>query len=268
MKFVIFVLCFVFFVFGPRAEAASYSCLVEPARTLALGVPVAGLVDKISVRRGDLVKKGQLLISLASQAESAEAELAKFKAEQIGPLQMAQAKAEFAKKKFERKKALGGERLMSIQEVDEAESEYRMAQSEIVTAKENKSSSSIEYKQRSALLALRSVYSPFDGVVVDQAVFPGEVVEPGKGNSILKVAKIDILHVRAILPKEMFGKIKVGQKAMIETEIMKRKDMMATVRSVDRVVDAASGTFVMVLEMNNPKLDIPVGVRCKAEFLN
>ncbi|WP_187359962.1 efflux RND transporter periplasmic adaptor subunit [Chitinolyticbacter meiyuanensis] len=253
---------------SPAGRAAPFTCLVEPARTLALGVHVAGVVDKVTVRRGDRVKKGQLLISLASNAENAEAELAKFKAEQVGPLQTAQAKAEFAKRKFERKKALGGERLMSQQEVDEAESEYRVAQSEIVTAKENKSGSGIEYKYRSAVLALRTVYSPFDGVVVDQSIFPGEVVEAGKGSAILKVARIDLLHVRAILPKEMFGKVKIGQKATVETEILKQKELVATVKSVDGVVDAASGTFVVVFEMPNPKSNIPVGVRCKAELIN
>jgi hypothetical protein len=36
------------------------------------------------------------------------------------------------------------------------------------------------------------------------------------------------------------------------------------VASVDRMVDAASGTFVVFMDLPNPKLDIPSGVKCKA----
>jgi hypothetical protein len=35
---------------------------------------------------------------------------------------------------------------------------------------------------------------------------------------------------------------------------------------VDSLVDAASGTFGVFLAVPNPKLDIPTGVKCRAEF--
>jgi hypothetical protein len=40
----------------------------------------------------------------------------------------------------------------------------------------------------------------------------------------------------------------------------------STVSMVDRVVDAASGTFGVQIELPNPKLTIPAGVKCRVSF--
>jgi multidrug efflux pump subunit AcrA (membrane-fusion protein) len=40
----------------------------------------------------------------------------------------------------------------------------------------------------------------------------------------------------------------------------------ATVRIVDKVVDSASGTFGVRLDLPNPKGDIPAGVKCRVTF--
>jgi hypothetical protein len=40
----------------------------------------------------------------------------------------------------------------------------------------------------------------------------------------------------------------------------------ATVTVVDRVIDAASGTFVVRLELPNPDYTQPAGTRCRASF--
>jgi multidrug efflux pump subunit AcrA (membrane-fusion protein) len=41
---------------------------------------------------------------------------------------------------------------------------------------------------------------------------------------------------------------------------------VATVKIVDKVIDAASGTFVARLELPNPTNALPGGLRCTAEF--
>jgi hypothetical protein len=41
---------------------------------------------------------------------------------------------------------------------------------------------------------------------------------------------------------------------------------VANVQMVDRVVDAASATFVARIELPNKEGTVPIGVRCTAEF--
>lgn len=249
------------------ALAVPFDCLIEPMQTVELASPVTGLLDRVTVKRGDRVAKGQVVALLESRAEQAAAELARYKSEQVGPTSLAEKKVEFSKRKFDRRRSLAAEKLMAQQESDDAESEFRLAESEYQVAKENRQIARIEFQQQSSLLNLRTIRSPFDGVVVDQMAYPGEVTEPGgTKKAILKLAQLDPLRVHVILPKSVFGKPTIGMTVDVSPEIPAKSRYVAKVKSIDRLIDAASGTFVIYLEMPNSKLDIPAGVKCKASF--
>ncbi len=249
------------------AWSASFDCLIEPTQAIDVGSPVAGLLDKVYVRRGDRVAAGQVLATLESQAEQAAAELARYKSQASGPTMTAESKIEFSKRKFQRRMQMAAEKLMSPQERDDAEAEYKLAEAELQVAKENKEVAHIEHKQQSGLLALRTIRSPFDGVVADQLLYPGEVVEPtGNKKTILKLAQLDPLRVHVILPMAAFRKVSLGMTAQVYPEMPIGGSYSAKVKIVDKLIDAASGTFAAFLEMRNPRLSIPVGVKCKAEF--
>lgn len=249
------------------ALAVPYDCLIEPNQQVELASPVSGLLEKVLVSRGDLITKGQILAQLESHAEQASAELSRFKSEQVGPIRQAESKIEFSKKKFSRRRDMAAQKLMSIQDSDDSEAEYKLSEADLQVAKENKQISRLEFQHQNALLALRTIRSPFVGVVVDQLAYPGEVVEPGATKkAILKVAQLDPLRVHVILPKDVFGKLVVGMPVDVVPEIPSKGRYVAKVRSIDKLIDAASGTFVVFLEMSNPKLEIPAGVRCKASL--
>jgi len=100
---------------------------------------------------------------------------------------------------------------------------------------------------------------------VDQMMWPGEIFEPGATkHAVLKVAQLNPLRVRVVMPMRAFGDPAPGTQASIAPEIPAGKNYSAKVASVDRIVDAASGTFVVFMDLPNPKLDIPSGVKCKA----
>jgi RND family efflux transporter MFP subunit len=260
-----FLLAFAFMC--AKCIAADFTCLIEPTQMVELGSPVTGRLDRVYVKRGDLVKKRQTLATLESNAERTASELAKFKSQQVGPTQMAKSKMAFSKKKLDRRQALASQKLMPLQDSEDTEAELRLAEAELQIAKENRQIANLELQQQNSLLDLRTIQSPVEGVVVDQAVFQGEVFEPGSNKKyILKVAEMDPLRVHVILPKNLFGKLKQGMGANISPEIPQGSNYSAKVTMVDRLIDAASGTFVVFLEMPNPKLTIPAGVKCKAVF--
>lgn len=253
--------------FVEMAHATGIDCLIESNQLVELASPVSGLLDKVTVKRGDVVRRGQVLAQLESRAEQASTELARYKSEQLGPTRMAESKLEFSKRKYSRRKDMAAEKLMSPQERDDAEAEYSLAEAELQVARDNKHLARLEYQQQGALLALRTIRSPFDGVVVDQLAYPGEVVELGASRkAILKVAQLDPLRVHVILPKEIFGKLTVGMLVEVTPETHGRGRYTAKVRSIDKVIDAASGTFVVFLDLPNPKLEIPAGSKCRTVF--
>lgn len=115
------------------------------------------------------------------------------------------------------------------------------------------------------LLKLRAIRSPFEGVVADQFLYPGEIVEPSaQKKPILKIAQIDPLMVHVILPPAAFGKFKVGMDAEVIPETASGGHYKGKVKIVDRLIDGASGTFGTFVELTNPKLDIPAGAKCRA----
>jgi RND family efflux transporter MFP subunit len=247
--------------------ADTYDCLIEPAQMVELGAPVSGLIDRVLVGRGDRVARNQVLASLESRAEQAAADLARYKSQLAGPTQLAQSKIEFSQRKFDRRRDMATEKLISRQDSDDAEAELKQAQAELVTAKENREVARLEYVQQSSQLALRTIRSPFDGVVIDQMMWPGEIYEPGATkHAILKVAQINPLRVRVVMPMRAFGQPAIGMAANVAPEIQPGKTYAAKITSVDRAVDAASGTFVVFMDLPNPKLDVPAGVKCKASL--
>jgi RND family efflux transporter MFP subunit len=219
------------------------------------------------VRRGDRVNKGDVVATLESGAERAATELARLRSEMTGPELTAQSKITFSQRKFARRRDMVADKLMSGQEQDEAESELKLAESELVQARENRQLARVEWQQQGSLLNLRTIRSPFSGVVVDQLLYPGEVVEPGaERKPILKLAQLDPLRVHVMLPITRFSQIKPGASAQIVAEAPFDGRYSGKVTVVDRLIDAASGTFGLFVELPNPRHEIPAGIKCRAEF--
>jgi RND family efflux transporter MFP subunit len=252
--------------YSSQLLAGSYDCLIEPNQSLEISSAATGVVDKVWVKRGDRVNKGQVIFTLESNVEQAAAELSKFKSQSVAAIKTAQSKIEFSQKKYDRRKEMALENLGSKQERDDAEAELRLAESELALAKENKSQAALEYKQQTSALALRTIRSTIDGVVVDQMLFSGETAEPGGKKPVLKLAQLDPLKVRVMLPISVFGKAKAGALVEVSPEYAPSTKLKASVRNTDKLLDAASGTHVVFLELSNKAMAVPAGTKCKAHF--
>ena len=250
------------------ARSAGFDCLIEPFQVVEITSHAIGLLEKVNVRRGDRVRKGQIMATLESKAEKAATDLAQFKSEAMGSTQTAQGKIDFGQQKYDRLKAMAVDSLITLQERDDAEAELRRAESELVVAKENQQQAKLEYRQQVSLLNLRSIRSPIDGVVVDQMLNAGEMADPTSAKkAILKLAQLNPLRVNVILPGTMFGKVKMGMTADLVTESSQgAATYKATVRNFDKLIDGASGTFAAYLNLPNKQLAIAAGAKCKVNF--
>ena len=104
-------------------------------------------------------------------------------------------------------------------------------------------------------------------MVVERILNPGELAEAGVGRKpIFKLAEIDVLHVEVLLPVEAYGKVKRGLEVDIVPEIPANARYRATVKVIDRLLDTASATFGVRLELANKQHLMPAGIRCKASF--
>ena len=212
--------------------------LIEPSEVVKVGSPVHGILERVLVERGDRVAKGQILAGLKSSLEQAAVDLAT-------------ARMKFSERKVLRNQGLDQKQLISIHEKDEMETELKIARLQLHEATER--------------LALRTILSTIDGVVVERFLSPGEYVGEGE-EAIVKIARIDPLFVEVVAPVEVFGTIEKGMLAEVIPEFRKTGCYRARVIIVDRVIDAASGTFGVRLELPNADYLIPAGLKCKVVF--
>ena len=224
---------------GPRtarvAPSEESTCLIEPSKDLQVGTPVDGVLEQLLVDRGNIVSAGQVLARLNTGVEAASVETQA-------------ARSAFGQRKLERNRELQARQLISAQEADELATEQRLAD--------------LELRERQERLLLRIIKSPIRGVVVDVYRHVGDLVRQEK---ILRLMQLDPLYIETIVPARLFGRFRVGQNYGVVTELGSQRHS-AVVQSVDRVIDAASGTFRVRLSLPNPKLDIPPGQRCSLQF--
>lgn len=211
--------------------------LLEADEMVEISSQVPGIVDEILVERGDLVKKGQVLARLMSGVERANIDLI-------------QAQVEFGERKVSRNDELQKKMLISVQEKDEMETEARIAKLQLAESRER--------------LRMRTIESPVSGVVVKRSSSPGEYV--GEASTMMTIVKLDPLNVEVVVPVRFFGKIRKSMQAKVYPEQPIGGEYTAQVTIVDPLVDAASGTFGVRMELANPSRTLPAGLRCKVRF--
>jgi RND family efflux transporter MFP subunit len=251
---------------GP-AVASEYDCLIEARQQVEIRSPVEAVVETVSIQRGEYIKKGQVIATLESGPERAALELARSRATMQGELKAAEARLDLAQKKMARAEELYKQNFVSVNARDEAQAEYQFSSEQLRQAKENQKLAELEVKRSEEVLALRTIRSPLSGVVVDVLQKPGEFATTNDVKQpIAKLAEIDPLHVEVILPVTLYGKIRNGQRAIVTPEQPVGGKLEASVRVVDRVIDAASGTFGVRLQLPNPGYRVPAGVKCRVRF--
>ena len=238
-------------------------CVIEPNKVAEVSSEVDGVIDRITVTRGDLVKRGQAVATLKSSIEKATVELARVRSERDQAIKAKRARLEFTQRRLKRNQELLEKNLISEQIVDEAETDVLLAELELGEFLEERMIAILELERAQEALKNRTIRSPFSGVVVDVLVAPGESIE---NRPLLRIASIDPLNVEVIAPVALFGKIKKGMEAQVMPEEPIGGKYTANVVIVDQLLDAASGTFGIRLRLPNRKYKLPAGLRCKVDF--
>jgi len=248
---------------GAAAAAQPLDCMIQPHQVVQVGSPVPGVVAQVAVERGQTVRRGQVLAQLQADVERAALAMARERAESSGELAAAQGARELAQRELQRARELHGEQFVSSTYVERAQAEAAVTGGRSAQAQERRRVAERELALAQAQLAQRTIRAPIDGVVVDRFVGPGEFVEQ---RPLVRLAAIDPLRVDVLVPAAAFGRVQPGQAARVMPELFDSRPQQAVVSTVDRVIDAASNTFRVRLELPNPGGALPAGLRCKVDL--
>jgi RND family efflux transporter MFP subunit len=247
------------------ARESELDCLIQPREVVSISSPVDGIIERVTVDRGDRVREGAVLVALESSMERAAVAVARARTEQESGMKSSQTRLEFGARRFARTDEMYRKELVPLKELDEAETAKILAEHGVLETGENLRIAALELERAVAALALRTIKSPFAGVVLERLQHPGEFADAKKG-PILRMARLDPLRVEVFVPVSLVGRMRVGTRAVVIPEPPFNTPHEATVTVVDHVADAASGTFGVRLEMPNPDHRVPAGLKCRVRF--
>lgn len=220
---------------GAQSQGSgALECLVEPSLVVNVGSSVDGVLEQVAFDRGDRVRKGDVVAKLQSGVETASVKLS-------------EARVEFGRRRMERNEALYQKQLISTQERDELVTEVKLREEEL--------------KKEQETLKLRTIVSPVDGVVVERRLAPGEFIRTDK-SVVMKLAQVDPLNIEVVAPARMIGSVRVGMTGRVSLAPFFPGTHAARVVVVDKVIDAASGTLGVRLQLPNPGNRFPAGIKC------
>jgi RND family efflux transporter MFP subunit len=193
---------------------------VAPIFQATLSSRIQGTIDKLLVREGSRVSKGQLLIQLDSR--DLQADLAR-----------AHAEVENAKAHLDRMNQLYVQDAVSKQEMENATRTYRVAEA---------SRRAVE-----AQLSYTMVRAPFEGVITEKKVEAGELASPGQ--PLLKME--DPLHLRleATVAEGDLKSVSRGDKIPVVIDALGGQALTGLVSQILPAGDPQTHTFMVKVDL-------------------
>lgn len=238
-------------------------CVINPSAIVEVSSAAPGVLSAIHAERSQRVEEGALLAELDSGVEQAELDLARARAEIDTMVKLRQASLKYDQRILDRLHSVGGDSVVTQQELDVAQREAVLSNWRLQDARDLRHLRRLELIRAEAEMARRKVRSPIGGVVVQRLRSPGEYVEE---LPIFRLAQLDPLHVEVIAPMGLFGQIDPGMRADVVAETAPGRAYPAEVELVDPMGDAAAGSFGLRLLLANTEHAIPAGVKCRVRF--
>jgi len=238
---------------------------LKPINQVDVGSELSGAIETVEVDYNDRVKRDQILATLNTdelkakvlQSEAAlESERAK--------LQVAKATLVETRLKFRRTQELAAKRLVSPQDLDNANAAYLRAQAEETSAKARVSLAHATLGADQTNLDKAVIHSPIDGIVLARKVEPGQTVAASFQTPVLFTLADDLTRMvlHANIDEANIGQIKEGQNATFTVDAYTNRNFPAkilsirnTPQTVERIV-----TYETLLSVDNSELLLRPGM--------
>ena len=220
-----------------------------------------GMVQWIGVKKGDAVKKGEIVVRLEDAEQRANV------AQAEGRLANARVALERAEIAYRRAHDLFTRNVTSQEADDEARLAVESARAAI--------------REIEGQLALVRTYlewtviqSPVDGVVLEKLVEPGELVTPqsfggtrGPSTALLAVADMNDLQVELDINETDLAKIALGHRCRVIPEAYPDKVYVGRVAEISPEANRQKGTLQIKVGIENPDRFLTPELTAKVEFL-
>ncbi|HXG33676.1 MAG TPA: efflux RND transporter periplasmic adaptor subunit [Bryobacteraceae bacterium] len=277
---------------------------VEPLEWVAVRTLRAGLVEKVHVRHGQRVARGQTLVELDAADARAELAAAEGRLEQAraaldilerggpaleqarleGELRRARLEVETARREHAELSRLAAKQAATRQEVEEALRRLEEARLRVDSLERQRAALAEPADRRAALGRLReaeaaveaarlrleqsAIRAPIAGVIYDIEVRPGAYLNAG--DAVAKVGQIEKIRVRVYVDEPELGRVGRGMLVTLTWDALPGRRWKGTVEQTPtQVVTLGTrqvGEVVCIIE--NPRGELLPGTNINAEILS
>ena len=274
---------------GPIRSLVSTNGKIEPIQNFEAHAPVATTVERLLVKEGDHVRKGQLLLQLddaniRTEATRAQAQIKAAQADQSAlktggtqeevitlnsQLIKARSALDLAKRSLDSFRRLQQEGAASPGEVHQAEDNLQRAQADVTLLEQKKSErysqpevariqaqgeqAQSAYAAAEDALGKSTVRAPFDGIVYSLPVKQGAFVQAGE--LLLQEADLSHVLVRAFVDEPDIGRLQPGQRVEITWDALQGRTWTGAVSTVPSTVKLRGSRNVGEVTCNFDNLD-------------
>ena len=231
-------------------ETVSASGKIQPEVEVKLSPEVSGEIVELTVKEGDVVKKGQLLCKIKPDilVSGYERSVASYNAQKAAVAssqqQLLQSEASFKniEAKYRRTEKLYNDKVISASEFDAARAEYLTAKASLEASKQSVVGANFGLEQSGAAvkeagdnLARTNIYAPVDGVVSKLSVEKGERVvgtAQMSGTEIMTIANLNSMEVNVDVNENDINRLSLGDTAIIEVDAFLDKKFKGIVTEI------------------------------------
>ncbi|MGW8161425.1 MAG: efflux RND transporter periplasmic adaptor subunit [Desulfobulbales bacterium] len=206
---------------------------------------IMGPVASITVKEGDRVKAGQLLIVIDS--EESDKKVAAAEAayrEALQALNGADQQRILAENSYNRFKNLYDAKALSQQEFDRIETQHKEASIEYARIKEMVKRAEAAWAEAKVYQGYKKIVSPVTGIVTAKFIDPGSMAMPGM--RLLTIEDVTSYRLEAEMDESLAEKITPGLEVEVTVSALK-KTFQSTISEIIPAVDPRSRTFTVYI---------------------
>jgi HlyD family secretion protein len=219
--------------------------VVEPINVVEVKSKASGQITRMPVETGSNVRTGDLLVQLDTRDVRNQYD------QSLAAVRAAEARASVATQQKKRADDLFTQQIITAQEHESAALEFANAQAALVRARTD-----LDLAQQR--LEDATVRAPVNGTVIEKAVSLGQVITSatgafGGGTTLLKMADLDRVRVRALVNETDIGNVRAGQSATVTVDAYPDRPFHGIVEKIEpqAVVQQSVTMFPVLVTLAN-----------------
>lgn len=219
---------------------------------------LAGKVNAVNVKEGDLVKKGDLLVQLDTFDSGNKVIQTQSSLETLKQT-IVQTKVAFdyAQTNYERTKALAEAGVVPQSDLDAVDTKLKTAEAAYEQANAGLPGAEASLDLAQSAVQDASIYSPLDGTVTEKLINPGEMASPGV--SMLTIVNMQEVLLQVSVPQDKVFQVKPGTPVEVFVDGIDQK-FNGTIDLISPVSDSTNNTFPVKIRIDNSSGLLRVGM--------